>query len=105
MEREPAADIDGAWAPGCIREFHSYAHQDHNEHANADTHAALAAGHTREAVVGVVRQLKEARGTRDWDRMRTVLLAAFVICEGQEDQEAGAGRDYALPEINPATPE
>ena len=105
VEREPPVEVDGGWAPGCIDEFHSYGHQDHNAHANADTHAALSAGHRKDAVVGVLRQLKAARRTLQWGDAQPIVAAAFRICPGHEDQQAGAGRDYALPQLNPQTPD
>lgn len=105
-EREPPTESAGMWVPGCIQEFHSYAHQDHSEHALADTHDALTAGHTDDAVVQVVRRLKEMRGRQDWRAVRTFLQdEVFAICSGYELQAAGPGDAYKLPPPNPETPE
>lgn len=102
VDREHPRQVDGKWVPGAIRSFHSYAHQHHDKHSGADTQEALDKDeHTRQAVVQVVRDLKDARATgaadnspdHGWSNVRKILLDTVYVLADPAAQ-AAPGTDF-----------
>lgn len=78
-------------APGAVREFHAYNHQDHELHASADSRAEFMLEYQRPGnVVDVGRLLVEARSLNlPWEKMEPFFDCLFEL--PRPDAPAGPG--------------
>jgi len=98
VQREPAGKNGRRW-PGRVEEFHSYAHQDHNLHSDADGRAAFQAVDTKEVVIEAVRRVVDKRGAK-WDEIEPILTEIFDVVD--RGRPAGPGDEYKVKVSEPA---